>query len=126
MQTLMKLINTLKPEWQKPAAWSHAEQRALFEGASQQMAELDAQDWDGLRRYMAAKFLKGFWQPRNRLKFVDTFSDVFSDYQRWEKTQAKPKPANSPAQPSNQQKFDADGGKEAAGVLRELFGNKPS
>ena len=84
MDSIMKRINSLRPEWQLPAQWNVSEMHALHGGAASQISELTDADWHDLTAYMATKGLtKDFWQPRSRLKFVETFSDVCVSLQRW-------------------------------------------
>jgi hypothetical protein len=93
MQKMMAQINNLKPAWGKPSMWNHSEMRLLADGVAQQLAELDAHDWKTLKNYLNANHAgaKGFWNPHNRSKFVETFPDVFASCQRWaEKANIKP------------------------------------
>ena len=85
MQMLMKRVNGLRPEWGRPATWTHMEQSNLMGGAAQQLMELTDEDWQGLAAYLRAPLAseKAFFQPRNRNKFCEAFSDVFAAYQRW-------------------------------------------
>jgi hypothetical protein len=84
MDLIMKRINSLRSEWQLPAQWNSSEMHALHGGSAAQICELSDADWDDLKAYMAAKNLpRDFWQPRSRLKFVETFSDVCASLQRW-------------------------------------------
>lgn len=84
MDSIMKRINSLRPEWQLPAQWNASEMHALHGGAASQICELTDSDWQDLTAYMAARGLpKDYWQPRSRLKFVETFSDVCASLQRW-------------------------------------------
>jgi len=84
MDAIMKRINSLRPEWRMPAQWNAAEMHMLHGGSAAQICELSDDDWQDLTAYMAAKNLpKDYWQPRSRLKFVETFSDVCGGLQRW-------------------------------------------
>jgi uncharacterized protein YdaU (DUF1376 family) len=99
MDAIMKRINSLRPEWQLPAQWNAAEMHMLHGGSAAQICELTDSDWLDLTTYMAAKNLppKDYWQPRSRLKFVETFSDVCGSLQRWrEKGNGAPKPNGNP------------------------------
>lgn len=82
---LISWINSLRPEWKKPAHWSHEEMRNLTDGASRQIQELDADDRRLVSRFMKEQLPQaaGYWQPRSRSQFVKTFHDVFSSVQRW-------------------------------------------
>jgi hypothetical protein len=77
-------INAIRPEWAKPAHWSAAELHGLHDALTQ-FYELDDADWQMVGRFMATRHdpAAGYWQPRNRSKFVATFSDVFQSAQRW-------------------------------------------
>lgn len=84
MHAIMKRINSLRPEWQMPFQWNAIEMHALQGGAAAQICELTDDDWRDLESYMSATGLpKDYWQPRSRLKFVETFSDVCAGLQRW-------------------------------------------
>lgn len=82
---VMSWINTIRSEWRKPAHWNHSEQRDLFDGTLSQILELNADDRRLIERFMREDLPKaaGFWQPHNRSKFVQTFSQVFASAQRW-------------------------------------------
>jgi hypothetical protein len=56
-----------------------------FHDACSGLYELTPQDWELLKSYLAATVDKaaGYWQPRNRSKFLETFPDVFASAQRW-------------------------------------------
>ena len=88
-------INGLRPQWSRPVHWNHAEDRLLHEGTAAQMDELEPDDWEVLRKYLAANGLpeKEFWRPNNRHQFVKHFPDVFSNAMRWAgQAGALPKP----------------------------------
>ena len=82
---LMARIGSLRPEWAKPSLWGANELRELH-GALGQLYELTDNDWGLLHRFLAANVEKaaGYWQPRNRSKFCETFADVLSSAIRWQ------------------------------------------
>lgn len=77
-------INSLRPEWNRPASWSGAELHALHEALAL-FYEMADQDWACLGKYLAAKLEKsaGYYQPKTRAKFVADFPDVFQAATRW-------------------------------------------
>lgn len=81
---IIATINALRPEWARPSHWSAAELHA-FHDACSGLYEITPQEWELLKRYLAATVDKaaGYWQPRNRSKFLETFPDVFASAQRW-------------------------------------------
>ncbi len=87
MAELKIKINSLRPEWEKPAMWNYAEDRFLADGAANQLLELTSEDWKGLKSFLNAPTAspKEYWRPNTRGKFCETFSDVFSAFQRWSK-----------------------------------------
>ena len=96
--SIIARINAVRPEWKKPAQWMASELHALHDALSA-FEEMTDEDWDSIRRYMAAKLPEGagYWQPRNRSQFVSQFADVFGHVQRWEgkrrPTPTAPKPS---------------------------------
>ena len=103
---IIATINTLRPEWARPANWSAAEMHALHDSLAQ-LHEMTAHDWELLKRFLAASVPQGtdYWQPRNRSKFLESFPDVFASAQRWaEKTGGHTKP-RSLANQSNDPAF---------------------
>ena len=93
MDDLKKKINALKTEWQKPAAWSYAEEQHLHNGCAKQMAELDADDWEDMKRYFNANLdqAKAFYRPASRGRFCEQFADVFAHMVRWRGKNGKAK-----------------------------------
>lgn len=108
-------INSIKPEWQKPAAWSAMELHDLH-SALGQVSEMDDSDWSLLRRYMAARAQTGagFWQPKSRGQFVANFGDVYGHAQRWASKDA-PRTARQPEQVQARDIIDRDS-------LKAIFG----
>lgn len=94
MDALKTRINGLRPEWGKPARWNRSEEEALFGGTAGQLEELTDDDWELVKSYLNAHVPKSadFWQPVNRLKFVETFPSVWGSATRWQS-----KPGNGPA-----------------------------
>lgn len=84
MNCLTEKINALRPDWKMPAQWSATELNAL-NIAESQLKELTDNDWLDLAAYLSRNLSKDkdYWQPRGRLKFVETFSDVCGSLQRW-------------------------------------------
>lgn len=100
METLKSRINGLRPVWGKPAHWSYAEEQNLHGGTAAQMAELDDDDWQLLKRYLAAPTTKGeqYWRPNNRSRFTETFADVWQSCLRWaEKNGGGSRPQRNPS-----------------------------
>ena len=108
-------INSIKPEWQKPAAWSAMELHDLH-SALGQVSEMDDSDWSLLRRYMAARTQTGagFWQPKSRGQFVSNFGDVYGHAQRWA-SKDKPRAVRQPEQVQERDMIDRDS-------LKAIFG----
>jgi len=108
-------INSIKPEWQKPAAWSAMELHDLH-SALGQVSEMDDSDWSLLRRYMAARTQTGagFWQPKSRGQFVANFGDVYGHAQRWA-SKDKPSVIRQPEQVQARDIIDRDS-------LKAIFG----
>jgi hypothetical protein len=108
-------INSIKPEWQKPAAWSAMELHDLH-SALGQVSEMDDSDWNLLRRYMAARTQTGagFWQPKSRGQFVANFGDVYGHAQRWA-SKDKPSVVRQPEQVQARDIIDRDS-------LKAIFG----
>lgn len=77
-------INAIRPEWGRPSQWTAAEMHALH-GSLGAFHEMDDGDWQLLGAFMRAVLPQaaGYWQPRNRVKFVETFPEVFASAQRW-------------------------------------------
>jgi hypothetical protein len=88
---LQSRIGSLRPEWARPVQWGASELHHLH-AALGQFEELVESDWNMLKRFLAASLDQsaGYWQPNNRSKFVETFSDVFASATRW---QSKRRPA---------------------------------
>jgi hypothetical protein len=97
---LMRRIGSMRPEWARPAQWGGSELHALH-GALGQFEELSENDWDLIKRFLAANVEKaaGYWQPVNRSKFVETFGDVFSSAQRWASKRRTGPRTNEPPKP---------------------------
>ena len=108
-------INSIKPEWQKPAAWSAMELHDLH-SALGQVSEMDDSDWNLLRRYMAARMQTGagFWQPKSRGQFVANFGDVYGHAQRWANKDT-PRTVRQPEQVQARDIIDRDS-------LKAIFG----
>ena len=108
-------INSVKPEWQKPAAWSAMELHDLH-NALGQVSEMDDSDWSLLRRYMAARTQTGagYWQPKSRGQFVANFGDVYGHAQRWASKDA-PRTVKHPEQVQARDIIDRDS-------LKAIFG----
>lgn len=96
MLELQTKINTIRPEWGKPEAWSYSEQQHLHNGCARQMAELDDQDWQELNRFFRAHLdnAKAYWRPNSRSKFVESFADVWASCQRWQGKQGRTRNQN--------------------------------
>ena len=111
----MAKINSIKPEWQKPAAWSAIELHDLH-SALEQVSEMDDSDWSLLRRYMAARMQTGagFWQPKSRGQFVANFGDVYGHAQRWA-SKDTPRTVRQPEQVQARDIIDRDS-------LKAIFG----
>lgn len=92
MHAMMKRINSLHPTWAKPAQWNYTEMLTLKQGTGGQLDEMTESDWETLKEYLNQPDEKGYWRPRNRSKFVETFPDVWQACQRW--VDAKPKTPN--------------------------------
>jgi hypothetical protein len=92
MNELAARVRGLRPEWKKMAL-TYAEMRSLTECAAS-LEGLDADDWENIRRYLAAKLPEGSggWQPRSRAKFLESAPDVYSHAAQWA---SKNKPATS-------------------------------
>jgi hypothetical protein len=112
---IISKINSIKPEWQKPAAWSAMELHDLH-SALGQVSEMDDSDWSLLRRYMAARTQTGagFWQPKSRGQFVANFGDVYGHAQRWA-SKDKPSIVRQPEQVQARDIIDRDS-------LKAIFG----
>jgi len=112
---IISKINSIKPEWQKPAAWSAMELHDLH-SALGQVSEMDDSDWNLLRRYMAARTQTGagFWQPKSRGQFVANFGDVYGHAQRWA-SKDKPSVVRQPEQVQARDIIDRDS-------LKAIFG----
>ena len=89
MHDLMKRINSLHSTWAKPAQWNRMEMESLKQGTGGQLSELTDDEWEMLRDYLGKPDEKGFWRPKNRSKFVETFPDVWQACQRWKDAQPK-------------------------------------
>jgi hypothetical protein len=100
MAELKSRINSLRPEWGRPAQWNHSEDRLLVNGTAGQMTELEPEDWDLLRSFFAARIdagEKGYWRPANRSKFVETFPDVFTSARKWARENGREQPKTQTA-----------------------------
>ena len=95
MHALMKRINSLHSTWAKPAQWNRMEMESLKQGTGGQLDELTYDEWEMLRDYLSKPDEKGFWRPKNRSKFVETFPDVWQACQRWKDAQPKTATTNS-------------------------------
>lgn len=82
---LQARIGALRPEWARPVHWGATELHHLH-AALGQFEELQAEDWEMLKRFLSADLdqAAGYWQPHNRSKFVETFSDVMASATRWQ------------------------------------------
>jgi hypothetical protein len=95
MHDLMKRINSLHSTWAKPAQWNRMEMESLKQGTGGQLDELTDDEWEMLRDYLSKPDEKGFWRPKNRSKFVESFPDVWQACQRWKDAQPKTATTNS-------------------------------
>lgn len=88
-------IGALRAEWTRPVHWGATELHHLH-AALGQFEELQQEDWEMLKRFLAADLdqAAGYWQPHNRSKFVETFSDVMASATRW---QSKKRTSGGPA-----------------------------
>lgn len=85
-------VQGLKSEWRLP--FTYAEQTALL-GCGRCLEALTPDDWQTIREYLHARIPEGVpaWQPRQRLKFLETCADVASHAINWKRKQSDRKPA---------------------------------
>lgn len=97
MLALQSRIQGLRPEW--GIALTYEEQQSMMRNAAC-IDSLGDEDWDRIRRYLSARVPEGagFWQPRNRGKFLESLPDVHGHAVRW---QSKQKPAAGPPRASS-------------------------
>lgn len=83
MLGLQERIQSVHPSY--GIALTYAEQQSIMHNASC-LDSLKDEDWDRLRRYMAATIPEGsaYWQPRNRSKFIESIADVHGHACAWE------------------------------------------
>ena len=92
---LAKKVSTLHSTWASPSTWSDTEMKSFQQGTGGQLSELTDDEWEMLKDYLSKPDEKGFWRPKNRSKFVETFPDVWQACQRWKDAQPKTATTNS-------------------------------
>lgn len=99
LDRLRKLVASLRPNWGEPVAWSYLELQHLG-GAAAQLAAVTDDGWRLLRSYLAAALPQsaGYWQPRERGKFCETFSSVWQAATRWREKGNGPRPTDETPQ----------------------------
>lgn len=92
-ESLKARLRALRPEWGRPRAFGPREAE-YFAASREQIAELEPEEWETLRRFLAARVAggAGYWQPKQRPKMLETFGDAFASAVRWaSKQQTAPK-----------------------------------
>ncbi|MEO5915330.1 MAG: hypothetical protein ABIS50_13940 [Luteolibacter sp.] len=84
---LERKVQGLRKEWRLP--FIYTEQQALL-GSARCLDALSEEGWLTLRDYLYAKIPQGVpsWQPRQRLKFLETCSDVAAHADTWKRHQS--------------------------------------
>jgi hypothetical protein len=93
-QILIERINSLRPSWSSVAVWSGEERLALAVNR-ECFSALSEAVWSNLADYLSARLPQGSpgWQPRKRLKFLESIIDVVTHAEDWSrKRQVTPKP----------------------------------
>ncbi len=97
-EAIAQAIRGLRREWKLPLTSPEVEaiaaSRSLFAG-------MIRSDWDALAAYLAARLPEGMpkWQPRSRLKFLQTAADAVSYALEWQRKAAARQPAPKPPAP---------------------------
>lgn len=95
---LVAQVNSLRPAWAAMAELGHLE-RTHMEANLKALESIGPETWDLFRRYMAARLpaSSGGWQPKQRIKFLESPGDLIAHAAEWQDRQPKPRsPATSP------------------------------
>lgn len=86
---LVDSVNRLRDEWAAAPVLTDAERRVVDANRSA-LEALAPETWEAMRRYLSAKLPEGSggWQPRQRLKFLETAVDVAAQAVSWQRKHA--------------------------------------